>query len=270
MTGHGVSPGTAIPFLPVPEYLREFYVPGVDINWSVIAITGFTRDTLIDTYEVPADKVRLIYQGTEISRFSPSDAGRATAFESYRLPEGAGPVLGCIGSFEERKGQSVLFEAVKQLADGPLPNVHAMLVGDGPDEEMLEERVVAMGLGDHVTFFPFTREPDIVFERLDITVLSSLYKEGLPNVLLESMAMGVPVVASRMAGVPEIVIESETGYMAEPGDAAGLATGIEKLWSDPERLKRMGHNARRLVTENHDKDHQCQHFLAYFREVSGT
>ena len=145
-----------------------------------------------------------------------------------------------------------------------------MLVGEGPDEEKLEERVVAMGLGDHVTFFPFTREPDIVFERLDITVLSSLYKEGLPNVLLESMAMGVPVVASRMAGVPEIVIESETGYMAEPGDAAGLATGIEKLWSDPERLKRMGHNARRLVTENHDKDHQCQHFLAYFREVSGT
>ena len=254
----------------VPEYLREFYVPRVDINWSVIAITGFTRDTLIDRYQVPPDKARLIYQGTEVSRFSPSDAGRAAALERYPLPDGAGPVLGCIGSFEERKGQSVLFETVKQLAGGPLPNVHAMLVGDGPDEQMLKEKVAAMGLGDHVTFFPFTREPDVVFERLDITVLSSLFKEGLPNVLLESMAMGVPVVASRMAGVPEIVLEGETGYMAEPGDAAGLAAGIEKLWSGRENLERMGSNARRLVTENHDKDGQFQHFLSYFREVRGV
>ncbi len=251
----------------VPEYLREYYIPAEGINTSVIAIAGFTRNALIDTYQVPEDQVTLVYQGTETARFTPSKEGRAKALKRYRLPENAGPVLGCIGSFEERKGQSVLFEAVAKLAAGPLPNVHAMLVGDGPDEAMLKQKVVDMKLDNNITFFPFTREPDIVFERLDITVLSSLYKEGLPNVLLESMAMGVPVVSSNMAGVPEIVIEGETGYLAEPGDAAELAAGIEKLWSDRDALVRMGRNARELVTSQHDKHRQFEAFLNHFRSL---
>ena len=73
------------------------------------------------------------------------------------------------------------------------PNIHLILVGDGPDEGMLKGLVREKGLDDHISFFPFTQEPNYVFERLDITILPSLYKEGLPNVLLESMSMGVPV-----------------------------------------------------------------------------
>ena len=252
----------------VPEYQREFYASGRDINYAVIAITGFTRDYLIARYDVPADKVALVYQGTEIGRFQPSEEGRAESLKRYPLPDHAFPVLGCIGSFEERKGLSVLIETVRRLADGPLPQVHAMLVGDGPDEAKLKQQVSELALEGHVSFFPFTREPDVVFERLDITVLSSLYKEGLPNVLLESMAMSVPVVASRIAGVPEIVIEAETGYMAEPGDAEGLASGIEKLAADADTCRRMGKNGRALVTRSHDKHAQFDAFLEYFRQIA--
>lgn len=252
----------------VPEYKREYYDSGRDINYAVVAITGFTRDYLINEYEVPADKVTLVYQGTEISRFQPSKEGYAESLKHYSLPDNAFPVLGCVGSFEERKGLNVLIETVRRLADGPLPHVHAMLVGDGPDEAMLKQQVRELELEEHVSFFPFTRKPDIVFERLDITVLSSLYKEGLPNVLLESMAMSVPVVASRIAGVPEIVIDGETGYMVEPGDPVDLATGIEKLAADAEKCRRMGENGCALVTSSHDKHAQFDAFLEYFRQIA--
>jgi glycosyltransferase involved in cell wall biosynthesis len=159
----------------------------------------------------------------------------------------------------------VLFEAVARLASGPLPDVFLMLLGDGPDDAMLRELAKEMGLEDRIAFFPFTSEPEYGFERIDITVLSSLYKEGLPNVLQESMCMGVPVVSSNMAGVPEIVLEGQTGYMAEPGNSEQLAEGIQNLWADQAAYKQMRLNARRLMEEDFDKETQFDRFLEHFR-----
>jgi len=251
----------------VPEYKREFYLPDPSIRSTVIAITGFTYRYLVDTYEIPEDIVELIYQGTEVSRFTPDPANKPEACRRYPLPGNAGPVLGCVGAFEERKGQIVLLEAVASLAAGPLPNVHLLLVGEGPDEAMLREKVESMGLSQNVSIFPFTREPSYVFERIDILVLSSLFKEGLPNVLLEAMSMKTPVVSSRMAGVPEIVKDGETGYMVEPGDAGQLADAIAKLWSDSAVYEAMCENGRALMEARFDKDTQFSSFLSYFQLV---
>ena len=96
-----------------------------------------------------------------------------------------------------------------------------MLVGDGPDEEKLRGMAKEMGLDRQVSFFPFTKKPQLVFERIDITVLSSLYKEGLPNVLLESMSMGVPVVSTNLGGVPEVVIDGELEAIREISSDGG-------------------------------------------------
>jgi glycosyltransferase involved in cell wall biosynthesis len=245
----------------VPEYLRKFYLPDESIRSSVIAIADFTRQYLIDTYKIPADKVTLIYQGTEVERFRSTKEGKTEAWKRYPLPENAAPVLASVGSFEHRKGHPVLFEAVAQLVSGPLPHVHVMMVGDGPDEAILKEMVKTMHIEGHVSFFPFTSEPQCVFERIDATVLPSLYKEGLPNVLLESMAMDVPVVASDLGGVGEIVVNGETGYKVEPGDSQGLAEAITKLWADQKAYQRMRANVRQLMVENFDKEKQFDSFL---------
>jgi glycosyltransferase involved in cell wall biosynthesis len=251
----------------VPEYLREFYLPDERINASVIAIADFTRQYLIDTYKIPTEKVALIYQGTEVERFRSTPEGKAEALKRYPLTEDAAPIIASVGSFEHRKGHPVLFEAIAHLASGPLPHVHLMMVGDGPDEAMLKEMVRTRGLEKHVTFFPFTNEPQYVFERIDVTVLPSLYKEGLPNVLLESMAMDVPVVSSELGGVGEIVVDGETGYKVEPGDSQGLAEAITKLWEDQEAYARMRANVRQLMVDNFDKEKQFDAFLGYFRKV---
>ncbi len=248
----------------VPAYLRSFYLPDETIRSTVIAITDFTRKYLIETYKIPAEKVALIYQGTDTQRFQHSSIARKEAQKRYPLPENASPILGSIGSFEPRKGHPVLFEALEELVNNSLPNAHLMMVGDGPDETMLKEMVKAHGLTRNVSFFPFTDEPNYVFERLDVTVLPSLYKEGLPNVLLESMSMGVPVVSTNIGGISEIVIEGKTGFMVKPGDKSALANAINKVWANPDHYQAMKREARALIVDQFDKVTQFDRFIDYF------
>ena len=251
----------------VPEYKREFYAPTQDINYKVVAITDFTRRYLIDNYKIPEENVELIYQGTDVARFTKSPDNLIKAKNVYNLPEDAAPILGNVGSFEERKGQVVLLEAMNIIRQ-KLPNVLLMLVGDGPDEQMLKQKVIEMNLEKNVAFFPFTSEPELIFELLDILVLSSLYKEGLPNVLLEAMSMELPVVSSNLAGVPEIVKNGETGFMVKPGDVDELANAIINLWSDKNAYNKMAKNARALMAEKFDKKIQFGEFLNYFKLIS--
>lgn len=247
----------------VPEYRREFYLPEPSIRSTVIAITNFTREYLVNTYKIPEEMVTLIYQGTDVQLFTRSANRRREARRRYPLPENAGPVLGNVGSFEERKGQVRLLEAMVQIKKS-LPRVHLMLVGDGPDEKKLGRMVKDMALSDNVTFFPFTSEPVYIYEVMDILVLASLYKEGLPNVLLEAMSMELPVVASRLAGVPEVVKEERTGYMVEPGNSTQLTDAVVKLWSDRDAYRDMAQNARQLIASRFDKKQQFRAFLKYF------
>lgn len=252
----------------VPEYLREFYLPDETIHSSVIAITDFTRQYLVETYNIPTEKVALIYQGTDIERFRHSDRAWKEAQNRYHLPANASPILGSIGSFEPRKGHPVLFEALEELVKNSLPDAHLMMVGDGPDEPMLKEKMKTLGLERNVSFFPFTDEPNYVFERLDMTVLPSLYKEGLPNVLLESMSMGVPVVSTNIGGVAEIVFDGETGYLIEPGNKSALADAIDKLWANQHNYQQMKLKTRRLITDNFNKETQFKRFVAHFQTLT--
>lgn len=254
----------------VPEYLRDFYVPHENIPLKVIAITKFTRDYMLDTYKIPAETAELIYQGTDVQLFTPNADRKKKAFKRYVLPENAFPVLGCIGTYEKRKGQTVLIESMRALVNGALPNAHLVLVGEGPDELMLKEKVKEFGLLNNVSFFEFTREPVYIFERIDILVLSSLYKEGLPNVILEAMSMKTPVVSSRLAGVPEVVKNGETGFMVEPGNKDELTEAIVKLCSDDVVLKQIGDNGRRMMEEKFNKQVQFEEFLKYFHKVTGN
>jgi glycosyltransferase involved in cell wall biosynthesis len=235
----------------------------------VIAIADFTRQYLIESYGIGEEFVTLIYQGVDTQRFRSTEEGKKEARKRYPLPENAAPVLASVGSFEHRKGHPLLFEALGQLARGPLLDIHLMLVGDGPDDALLRDLVEELELGKHVSFFPFTSEPNIVFERTDITVLPSLHKEGLPNVLQESMAMNVPVISSRIGGVPEVVFDGQTGYMFEPGNSALLAEVILKLWTDQEAYRRICLQTREVITTRFNKEIQFDVFLEHFRSITG-
>lgn len=146
----------------------------------------------------------------------------------------------CVGTLHEVKGQAVLVEAIRRLvAEGR--DVRCTLVGDGPDHDALRRRADAAGLGDQVRITGRVARPAVaaVLAGADVLVAPSVpsadgRREGLPVVVLEAMAVGVPVVASRLSGIPEAVEDGVTGLLVEPGDAAGLAAAIARVLDEPE------------------------------------
>lgn len=252
----------------VPWYKREYYIPDPEVETRVVCITNFTRKYLRNVYEIPPNKVSLIYQGTEVDRFTSSEESRIEAHKRYPLKEDAYPVLASIGAMENRKGQIIILQAVKMLLDaGKLPNIHVMFVGEGPDEHMLQEVTKVYGLEDYVSFFRFTREPNYVFDRIDILAFPSFYKEGLPNVLLEAMSMGVPVISTALAGIPEVVFDGETGFLTDVGNVEQFADAIEKITKNPDTCLEMGKKARKLMEEKMNKKHQFDAFREFFHQI---
>lgn len=252
----------------VPWYKREYYMPDHDVATHIICITNFTRQYLIDVYKIPASHISLVYQGTEVNRFTSSKESKAEALKRYPLKANSSPVLGSIGSMENRKGQIVILQAVKLLLEaGKLPNIHVMFVGEGPDEEMLKAVTKAYKLVEHVTFFPFTNEPNYVFERIDILAFPSFYKEGLPNVLLEAMSMKIPVISTEITGIPEVVFNGETGFLTDVGNVEQFAEAIEKIAKNPQTCVEMGEKARTLMDKKMNKKYQFDAFLECFRKI---
>lgn len=174
---------------------------------------------------------------------------------SYRLaphPPG-GPVrLAAIGRFDPIKGYALLIEACARLGtrgrDWSLE-----LIGDGPLRADLERRAKELGVESRVRFpgAVATDEIPAVLERSSLLVVSS-FMEGLPVVLMEAMASGLPVVATRVAGVTELVEEGVTGFLAQPGSVEELEAALERALAERDRFEELGQAGRRRVERDYD------------------
>ena len=249
----------------IPSYKRQYYLPDQLTNSRIITITKTIYDHLITNYQIPKEKVKLLYQGIDLSYFKSKEEGKeATKLHHLNVHK---PLIGCIGSLEQRKGQIYLLKAIDLIRKNKLPNIHLLIVGDGPDEEQLKEKVNDLDLQSRITFIPFTRNPQEIFQICDIIVLPSISKEGLPNVILEAFAMKIPVVASDIGGIREVVKDGHTGYLVEPGNVKDLVSAILKIWKDQKSCIKMGENARQLVIEYHDRKSQMFIFQEYFKTL---
>jgi glycosyltransferase involved in cell wall biosynthesis len=165
---------------------------------------------------------------------------KAATRQELGLREG-GIVLGTVCRLvEPKKGLSVLLKAMETLKQRQgKPPCQLLIVGDGPSRSMLEELREHLGLTAWVVFAGTRRDIPRVLHSLDMFVLSSLY-EGFGIAILEAMAAGKPVIASRVGGIPEFVIPGETGVLVEPGNSAALADAIEYLLGDFRQARQMG------------------------------
>ena len=158
--------------------------------------------------------------------------------------------IACVGRLSAEKGYHILFDALGILAASGAV-VHVDIVGDGPARQMIEDRVLQLPPGCTVRLRGSLAESKTlkIIATADMFVLPSLM-EGLPVVLMESMAIGVPVIASRVAGIPELVEHDITGLTFTPTDAAALAVAIRRLHSDASLRQRLVHAAKaRVLTE---------------------
>ncbi len=167
--------------------------------------------------------------------------------ERYRQRSDAntGKRLLFVGRLAAVKGLPVLIEAMQSAKTKGL---HLTIVGDGPDRATLEAVVEASGLSSQVTFLGYRSQSDVadLLGESDVLVLPS-FAEGVPVVLMEAMAAGLPVIATRIAGIPELVEGGVSGLLVSPGDASALAAAIDKIADDPELAKTMGQAGQKAV-----------------------
>lgn len=143
-----------------------------------------------------------------------------------------GIVIGQVAALAPHKDQATFLEGVRRLLERE-PLVHAVLVGDGPLKSELKQRAQQLGIEDHVHFLGFKNEPLNFLSAFDIFCLSSK-EEGLGTSLLDAMALGIPIVATNVGGIPDVIEDNVTGILVPPKDPSALAEAIQKLMKNPE------------------------------------
>jgi glycosyltransferase involved in cell wall biosynthesis len=190
---------------------------------AVICVSEAIRQRAL-ALGVPADKLVVIHNGVDADRFFPMP--RAAARVAVGVAEQRKLIL-FVGNVLATKGVRELFTAFRNLSNAR-PELDLVVVGDGPELAWLEDQTKASGLGPRVRLVG--RLPHdalgVWFNAADLVCLPS-YNEGLPNVLLEAMACGVPCVATRVGGIPE-AIDATSGELVEPRDANGLALALAR------------------------------------------
>jgi glycosyltransferase involved in cell wall biosynthesis len=179
--------------------------------------------------------------------------------------DGGPPLILAVGRLAEPKDALTL---VRALAAVPGRAFTALLVGDGPDRPSVEAEVRRLGLQDAVTLAGTRDDVPELLARADVFALSSR-SEGAPLSILEAMAAGLPVVSSRVGGVPELVVDGETGLLVPPGDPAAMADALGRLVADADLRWRLGAAGRERAQRYFDVRRQRRdHLACYARELS--
>ncbi len=215
---------------------------------------------------IKQDRVSTIYNGLELEKYSRSnDPGNIRA--ELHIPEAA-PLIGIVARLHPVKGHVFLLQAVKQ-ALAAVPGLKLLIVGSGPDRQELEHYAGALGIADAVIFTGFRQDIPEVMHMLDLVVLSSL-SEGLSITIIEAMAIGKPVLATRVGGTPEIITDGQDGLLVPPADAGALADKIIYILSHPDMAKKMGQAARLTVQEKFTAAGMARKTEALYAEMLGV
>ena len=177
-------------------------------------------------------RVHVVRNGVDTAQFTPQRRNDATA----------DVVIGYVGRLSPEKNPQLFVRAAARVAR-QCPRARFVVVGDGPLRAELEGVARDLGLGDAIRFEGIRDDMPGVYARLDVLALTS-WHEGTPLVLLEAMASGIPVVATSVGGVPELIEADVTGLLSRPGDDVALATALLDLARDPARRARLGAGAR--------------------------
>lgn len=196
------------------------------------------------TRQVGADpaKVDVVYNAVDFSQ-ARADRSRADMRHELGIPADA-RVAGTIARLTEQKGHTFLFDALARTPS--LADLHLLLVGDGERRDQLTQRVDTLGLADRVHFVGARRDLGNLMAAVDVFVMPSLW-EGLPLSMVLAMGAGLPVVVTRVAGIPEVVDDGRTGVLVPPADSAALGVALESVFGDAAFRARLGQAAQESV-----------------------
>ncbi len=213
---------------------------------KIICVSEADRQAGIAAGCFPADRAVLIRNGIP-APFLPVDFSLLRKREELGLPA-AGVVIGTVGRLHVQKGQRRFLEAI-HIVRQEMPNLVALLVGDGPMRSELQARTRELDLQNHVRFLGSRHDVPELIALMDVFVLSSEW-EGMPLSLLEAMALERPVAAFAIPGVTEAIRDNESGALATPQDARSLARAIRSLLQDREQATRLAKKGRQIFFDH--------------------
>ena len=223
----------------------------------VITVSEDNRLHLIRNHHVPARKIRVVQNGIPASEgINDLDLKRELGIGTDSL------LIAIVGSLEKRKGHATLFEALVRLP----ASIHALIVGEGEMEREYMERISTLGLSSRVHFTGYRDDVPSIMRNIDLLVVPSSV-EATPYVILEAMEAGLPVIASSIYGIPEQVVDGETGLLVPPKDVDELEAALQNMQADPERRRVMGKNAFERYRERFALERCVRGTIEVYREL---
>ena len=220
----------------------------------VVCISDYARSQLMKLVEpVQWSKLEIVRCGIDPQLFRPSRPRHADAGQPPSGPDPHGRVtVLCVGRLVPEKGQSLLLEALDLLSSEAARKVRLVIAGDGPDRDKLH-RLAESGASSEIVFTGAVNQTQLLslYNDADIFCLPSL-AEGLPVVLMEAMAMELPVVSTRIAGIPELVSDRQCGLLVTAGRVDQLAGALQELLEDKDLRRSLGRAGRERVMTHYD------------------
>ncbi|MFQ5822508.1 MAG: glycosyltransferase [bacterium] len=230
---------------------------------KVVSVSEAIARIVINERGVPAEKVVTIHYGVDTEKY------KINHHLNKRAELGIGEkeiILGTVARLTEQKGHRYLIEAAPDII-AKFPNVRFVFVGGGPLEYELKRQIQDLGIKNYIIFLGVRKDVVELLNTFDVFVLPSLY-EGLPNVVLEAMACGKPIVATSVDGTPEAVIHGETGYLVEPQNPTGLSEAVINLLNQPDQIILFGENSRRRAENYFSLNRQIKQFKNLFNNIT--
>jgi glycosyltransferase involved in cell wall biosynthesis len=231
---------------------------------AVIAVSDTAAQQILKG-NFPAEKVAVVRSSIDTRFFEPFDGARTQMRNHLGLKED-GFIIAGMGRLVKGKGYEVLLKSLAELAPSDRPTL--LLAGDGSERQKLEDLATGLGIAQQVKFLGFQSDVRPILWASDIFVhVPTTFPEGTPNAILEAMAAGLPVIATPVGGIPEVVRDGENGLLVPTNDHKALAEAILKLRQDETLRVELGKQAQKWVREHHDVRQLPERVIQVYNQV---
>ena len=226
------------------------------LSTHICAVSASIVDFLVKHERVPPEKISLVHNAIDLRRFTPAPERRAALRSEMQLPADA-PVVAGIGRLNYQKNFALFLDVAAEVRRTH-PRAIFVIAGTGPEERALRESA-----GENVRFLGFVADTARLYDAVDFLLMPSRF-EGLPMALLEAMAMRVPVIASRLDGIAEVIDDGVDGLLAEPGARDEFAAHLRTLLDDPARAAQLAERAAQKVAASFSAERMAREVEALY------
>ncbi|MCS3904323.1 glycosyltransferase involved in cell wall biosynthesis [Methylohalomonas lacus] len=259
-TVHGWTSTSAVSKMALYEWLDRRLLRYKD---AVVAVNQLMLgDARLMSANIPTDRLHVVNNGITLE---PGTTDTSGVLDTIREFCREGFIIGAVGRLSREKGYVYLLESIARLHQGG-HRVRLVLAGDGPLKAELQEKAARLNIEDNVLFAGYLKDAGRCLHFFNVFVISSL-SEGLPIALLEAMRASVPVVATRVGGIPEVLANGKSGILVLPGNAQKLAEAIAQIKQDPKQAALLAQEAENRVKDHYSSETMAQNYLNIYKQL---